>query len=77
MSDVLVAIGLLLDIAGVVLLWRFGLPAEVSRTGASSLLLEETDEAQIGKARRYDQLSHLAIGLLVTGFTLQLVGTLT
>ena len=65
--------GLLLDICGATLIFRFGLPEQVSRTGTGALLLEETDEAEIEKARRYDRLGRLGIGLLISGFVLQLV----
>ena len=37
--------GLVFDIAGALLLWRFGLPENVNRRGESALLLEGTDDA--------------------------------
>ena len=65
--------GLILDIVGAVLVWRYGLPKAISRTGASHLILEETDEGEIAEARRYDRIAQLGIGLLIAGFCLQLV----
>lgn len=65
--------GLILDIFGAVLVWRYGLPEAISRTGASHLILEQTDEGEIAKARRYDRIAQLGIGLLIAGFGLQLV----
>jgi hypothetical protein len=65
--------GLILDIVGAVLVWRYGLPEAISRTGASPLILEETDEGEIAKAMRYDRIAQLGIGLLIAGFGLQLV----
>jgi hypothetical protein len=72
-SVVVNSAGLFLDIVGVILVWRFGLPQDVRRSGTSYLLLEETDEAQIAKGKLYDKIAHLGIGLLVVGFGLQLV----
>jgi hypothetical protein len=72
-SVVVNSAGLFLDIVGVVVVWRFGLPHDVRRSGASYLLLEHTDKAEIAKAKRYDNVAHLGIGLLIVGFGLQLV----
>ena len=76
LNTALTTIGLSLDIVGVLLLWRFGLPPDVRRGGKSFLLLEQSDEAEAKRAQLYDRFSHLAILLLVAGFALQLLGTL-
>jgi hypothetical protein len=70
------SIGLGADIIGAVLLWRFGLPRDVRRSGASYLLLEQTDEREVAKAKRYDALGTLGICLLAAGFALQLLSNL-
>lgn len=70
------AIGLCLDIAGVLLLWKFGLPPDVRRDGASFFRLEETDESEKLRGDCYDLMSHIAIALIVFGFSMQLIGTL-
>ena len=70
------AIGLAMDIVGVLLLWRFGLPPNVSRGGTSYLILEQSDEAEARKAKVYDHVAHVAITLIVLGFILQLIATL-
>ena len=67
------SVGLLLDVVGVLLLFKFGLPEDVRRKGESYLLLEETDEADIAKGRRYDFWAKVALGLVVLGFVLQLI----
>ncbi len=54
------SIGLLFDIAGVVLLYNFGLPENVSRSGTSALLHEGTDLAEVAKAAKYDRFARLA-----------------
>jgi hypothetical protein len=73
---ILNSIGLVFDIAGVVLLFKFGLPEEISRTGSSALLIEERDETEVRRARLYDRLGGLGLGLLILGFVVQLVSNL-
>ncbi|MDE0624997.1 MAG: hypothetical protein OXH99_01230 [Bryobacterales bacterium] len=65
------SIGLGLDIAGVVLLFFFGLPAEVSRSGALYLSWGANEE-EARKGRRYERISRFALVLLVVGFALQI-----
>lgn len=72
-SNFLNSIGLALDIAGALLLWKFGLPESINRKGVSFLALESTDEKEIKKAKKYDKLGILAVLLLVLGFILQLI----
>lgn len=71
-SAVVSSIGLGLDIVGVLLLWRFGLPEAVSRGGFGYIILEGHDEAEKAKAERYDLWAHLGLALLIFGFLLQL-----
>lgn len=66
--------GLALDIVGVVLLFLFGLPPDVSRDGAVVWTLG-TDEGAVRKAKRFVWVSWAALGLIVTGFILQIVST--
>ena len=73
MSQIIGSLGLVLDIIGAVLLFRYGLPEDVSRGGASYELREEEDEAEKLKAKRYDSLGRLGLLLLIAGFMLQLV----
>lgn len=65
--------GLLLDVAGAALVWRFGLPETVSRTGLQTLDLEEVDEEEKSKAARYDFRSAIGFCLLIIGFLFQLL----
>ncbi|MDX2253199.1 MAG: hypothetical protein NW202_13015 [Nitrospira sp.] len=67
------SLGLVFDIIGAVLLWRYGLPEAVSRTGAIALILEQDDKAEAAKTKRYDLLSSCGMILLVVGFVLQLL----
>jgi hypothetical protein len=64
--------GLVCDIVGVVIVWYYGLPSEVSRSGANYLLLEQPNDAEKALARHYDRLSRVGLILLILGFVLQL-----
>jgi hypothetical protein len=66
-------VGLLLDIVGAVLLFKFGLPAAISREGHVHLVAEQVDEAEIRRSNRYDRLGKVGLALLVDGFALQLI----
>jgi hypothetical protein len=72
-SDVINSLGLVLDIVGAVLLWKYGLPEALSREGHTYLALEETNEAEKAKAASYDKWSRAGLGLLIAGFVLQLI----
>ena len=55
MTSILTGMGLTLNIIGTLLLWRFGLPEPVSRTGAIHLILEQSNQNEIKKAQIYDR----------------------
>ena len=65
--------GLILDIVGALLLIRFGIPPKIDREGHIHLILEQMDQDEIHKAKRYDCWSSFAILLMVVGFILQLI----
>ena len=67
-------LGLGLDIAGVILLFRFGLPPDVRRNGANYFTWG-ADESEARKAKQYDKISWSALGLILLGFLLQFVST--
>lgn len=75
-SSILNIVGLTLDIIGVLMLFKYGLPPELNRDGAIFLVCEENDEEQIRKAKRYDKYSYSALTLLVIGFLLQLLANI-
>lgn len=75
-ADLVNSAGLLFDIVGAVLIWRFGLPPEVSRSGASYLVVNPDDSVMAATkkmAARYDFLGRLGLALLIFGFFIQIV----
>jgi hypothetical protein len=73
-STILTEVGLVADIAGVVLLYFFGLPAHISRGGHGSRAADQRDDVEAQQARLYDLLARLGLWLLIAGFALQLAG---
>jgi hypothetical protein len=75
-AQIVSCLGLVLDILGAILIFRFGLPASINPEGHSFLLLEETDEAMKRTAARYDFRGRIGMYLLIAGFAGQLIGQL-
>ncbi len=74
LPDVINSAGLAFDIGGVILLFRYGLPAEVSKSGGTRLEWGNPDsEQEQRKWKRYKRRSNWGLFLLVLGFFLQLV----
>jgi hypothetical protein len=73
-STILTGIGLVADIAGVVLLYFFGLPAHISRGGHRFRVLDQRNDVEAQQAKLYDLLARVGIWLLIVGFALQLAG---
>ena len=65
--------GLLLDILGVIAIWRYGLPPEVSRGGIVTVAMESYDADEAAKEMRYNLLSRCGLVALVVGFGLQIL----
>jgi hypothetical protein len=72
MPKVINSIGLLCDIAGAYLILRFGLPAAISRTGATDFQFLRKDAEEMAQAKDYDKRSLIGFRLLILGFALQL-----
>lgn len=73
MAVTLSSIGLVSDMIGALLIWKYGLPPRIDPEGHISLILQQTDECQVATARRYMRRSSCGILLLVFGFGLQLI----
>ncbi len=70
------SIGLALDIAGVLVLFKYGLPSKVREGGVQHLLLEGTDNEQTLLFTLYQRFARCGLGLLVLGFALQIISNL-
>ena len=53
------------------MLFRFGLPPKVDRTGAT-YITGAPDQEEVRQGRLYDRISNVALALLVLGFALQI-----
>lgn len=71
------SIGLFLDIVGVVMLFKYGLPADVSKDGTVGLALQGTNHDEIKKWKKYNFWSRVALALLIIGFLLQIISNQT
>ena len=67
------SMGLIFDLAGIVLLFIYGLPPEINPGGKSYRITGETDESEARKYKRYKCWSFVALFLLLIGFMLQLI----
>jgi hypothetical protein len=70
------SVGLTFDIIGVVLLFRYGLPADVNPRGARYRVAEPPDENESKRYELYRRRGLLGLGLLIAGFLLQLISNL-
>lgn len=74
-ATVVSSIGLSLDIVGVALLFKYGLPARVREKGGILLLWpggKSYDEAG-AEYQHYKRMSYAGLTCLIVGFTLQLI----
>ena len=71
-SGILSFTGLVLDIVGIIAIFFFGLPPEVSRGGVQ-LLGWGVNEKAVKKAKYYDFISTFALLIVIAGFTLQAI----
>ena len=67
------SVGLLLALVGVLLLFRYQMPYQVRRGGASYLLLEGVDQQQVKLERRYDRLGWLGLIFIVVATVCQII----
>lgn len=68
------SIGLILNVFGAFLIWKYGLPSETMLLrGASIEIIGPIDKADADKAKEYDRYSHGGFALLVIGFILQII----
>ena len=66
-------VGLLLDIIGALLLFKYGLPPDIDPSGHIHLILEQEDEEEKHRGKIYIRNSRFAVALLILGFALQAI----
>lgn len=66
-------IGLLLDIIGAILLFKFGLPASIDRNGHTHFVVKGINEEEVKRGKLYDKWAKVGLSLLILGFTFQLL----
>ena len=71
-SYALQSLGLISDIIGVCLLFKFGIPEKV-QTGGADILTTRVDQKLKAIEKKYKILGYLGLSLLVIGFVLQLI----
>jgi hypothetical protein len=67
-------IGLLANLAGVILLFRYGMPYAVRTGGANFIITEQKDQNAISREKWYSLLGWLGLGLIVLGTLFQIIG---
>jgi hypothetical protein len=65
--------GLALNLAGVLILFRYGMPFHLPSGGVVHLILEQTDQAEVELERRYTLCGYIGLFLLITGTVFQMV----
>jgi hypothetical protein len=73
MNRVLNLIGLVLNLAGVLILFRYGMPFHVPTGGAVAYVTEEPDQAEIALEHRYTVYGYIGLACLIVGTILQMV----
>jgi hypothetical protein len=68
-------VGLIFDIIGAILIFIYGVPSEISKTGAQYRILEQEDENEKALWKKYNLRSKIGLGLLITGFAFQFLST--
>lgn len=69
------SIGLVCDIVGAILIWQFGLPEEIYRSGRVPAIYNPAAPEAERKIKKYDAIARIGVVTLILGFVLQLVGS--
>ncbi len=70
------SIGLILDMIGVLLLFKYGLPSKISE--GEGLTIDESEEAETKRNKINANIkwrAYIGLALILMGFVLQLIGT--
>jgi hypothetical protein len=73
-SKLVSSFGLILDIVGALIIFHYGLPQNIDRSGKVYIVTSEVDETEKSQANFFDRMSLFGISLLVLGFIMQGAG---
>ena len=76
LSKIFSIIGLTLDIIGVIMLFKYGLPANLDKEGNTYIIIEQQDEREKEQWNRFNVLSRIALALVILGFIFQLLAVI-
>jgi hypothetical protein len=71
-ATIVSSLGLVADIIGAVLIFKYGIPPRIDPQGHQHLILEQIDEQEKAKAAVFIKRSEVGVALLILGFALQL-----
>ena len=69
-------VGLLLGLAGVLLLFRYGMPYQVRTGGYRTRIIAGQDQDRIRLERRYDRFGWVGVACIVAGTVCQIIANL-
>jgi hypothetical protein len=72
-SKIVNSFGLLLDIIGAIILFKFGLPDNIDREGRTFIITSNFNDDEIKKAKSFDSISKIGLLSLILGFISQLI----
>jgi hypothetical protein len=72
-KETISTIGLVLDLVGVLLLFKYGLPSDISKDGVTTLSIGTTNNKEIKKWKKYNLWSKIGLGFIFIGFILQII----
>jgi hypothetical protein len=65
------SIGLIFDMIGVLLLFKYGLPSKVLEGGYGGYITEQPDKDEEAKYKKYKTCSNVGLSFIVLGFLIQ------
>ena len=72
-SNTINTIGLIFDIIGVLMLFKYGLPSELSKEGTVFMAFQKNDEGEKRKWKKYHFWSKVGLLSILIGFLFQIV----
>ena len=68
-------VGLLLNLLGVLTLFRYGMPYRVASGGATYLITGDTDQLEVKLDKRYRAFGWLGVAMVVFGTVAQIISS--